>query len=165
MIASNSGAAFTPGSRTQPSDTVIALRQSSRRIVPNEHSHSWQIDVTERLEALVRLQVGWDGYGGEPVRFDNANFALRMLNACCGPDAPTPQIVPGLCGDLQIEWHTNRVDIELHVRGPNDVSAWRRVSSPSLKEEELELTTDFAVVSDWITNMTKASGATQSAAA
>ena len=84
----------------------------------------WREPVIKRLNELVRLQPGWDGYKGISVTFENAFFAIEVLNACCGVNAPTPQIVPGVSGDLQIEWHLEDSDIELHIRAPNDVQAW-----------------------------------------
>ncbi|OWY28490.1 hypothetical protein CEJ42_14760 [Herbaspirillum robiniae] len=109
--------------------------------------------VSDRLEKLIRLEHGWDGYRAEPVSFDNASFALRMLEKICPSDSPTPQIVPGRNGDLQIEWHTETGDIELHVRGPNDVHAWRCIQGDDEDGFEMNLTNDFIEVSRWITNL------------
>jgi len=89
---------------------------------------------------------------------------MRMLEATCGADAPIPQIVPGASGDLQIEWHLAGGDIELHVRGPNDVIAYRE--TPAVPDgEELHLTIDFAKVAGWVRELAESSRAAQSAAA
>jgi hypothetical protein len=109
----------------------------------------WQDAVSDRLEQLIRLEEGWDGYTGFPVSFVNAKFAFHMLESICRLDAPAPQIVPGSSGDLQIEWHTNAGDIELWVRAPNDVHAWCEISETQACEE-LNLTTDFSAVADWV---------------
>src|SRR5258706_7550436 len=85
---------------------------------------TWREPVIKRLNELVALQSGWDGYEGVPVTFENAYFTMGMLDACCRGDAPTPQIVPGASGDLQIEWHLDGGDIELHILAPNNVHAW-----------------------------------------
>jgi hypothetical protein len=88
-----------------------------------------------------------------------------MLASAWPPDAPTPQIVPGSSGDLQIEWHSDTTDIELHVRGPNNVRAWRFAQGGAEFEEELSLTTDFKVVAGWLTELSEASVAARFAAA
>ncbi|WP_430432502.1 hypothetical protein [Methyloversatilis sp.] len=106
------------------------------------------------MEQLIRLEEGWDGYGGFPVSFDNAMFAFRVLESICGPYTPPPQIVPGASGDLQIEWHTHVGDIELWVRGPNNVYAWRD-RGETHGFDELDLTTDFSTVSDWVKEITE----------
>jgi hypothetical protein len=124
-------------------------------------SPTWQSTVKGRLEEIVRLPEGWDGYQGRPVSFGNALFAVRVLESICAIDAPPPEIVPGCSGDLQIEWHLPGGDIELHVRAPNDVHAWR--SMPS--DEELILSTDFSAVADWLRDLTEAPLAPDSAAA
>jgi hypothetical protein len=116
--------------------------------------NGWQDVVIDRLEQLIRLEEGWDGYAGFPVSFVNAKFAFHMLESICRPDTPAPQIVPGPSGDLQIEWHTSTGDIELWVRGPNDVHAWREISKTQECEEQ-NLTTDFSTVSDWMEQITE----------
>ncbi len=107
------------------SANVVSIPTASARLVVFEPNHDWRTAVMKRLEQLVRLDLGWDGYSGQPVSLENAAFALRVLEAVCGPDASPPQLVPGSSGDLQIEWHTLKGDIELHVIAPNRVHAWR----------------------------------------
>jgi hypothetical protein len=125
----------------------------------------WLDSVKERLGQLVQLERGWDGYQGLPVNFANANFALQMLVAACDSNAPIPQIVPGSDGDLQIEWHAPGGNVELHVRGPYDVNAWRQTDETGPDGEEVDLTNDFILVARWIENLAELSGATRTAAA
>jgi hypothetical protein len=88
-----------------------------------------------------------------------------MLASACPSNAPEPQIVPGINGDLQIEWHTEEVDIELHVRAPNDVVACRvNTLMPEFEEEHL-LTVDFTIVSRWLKELPETPVAARSAAA
>ena len=136
---------------------VVELRSYSQRaplpprVVLSEQDSEWQDSVKQRLEELVdRLPHGWDGYDGRPVGFLNANFALSMLSSICRPSTPAPQIVPGSDGDLQIEWHTQYVDIELAVRGPYDVFAWRCMVDADPDGESLILSRDFTDVAKWI---------------
>ena len=142
---------------------VIPLGVSSSRLIVAEPAHRWRFAVTERLEELIRLPVGWDGYAAEPVSLLNANFALRMLEAVCGPATPIPQIVPGSSADLQIEWHTPQGQVELHVRRPNDVLAWRFSASTPADGEELALTNNFIQVAGWIEELELSGAATAAA--
>lgn len=144
--------------------TALPSVATGRRLM-SEPSRTWRECVVQRLDELVRLDVGWDGYRGQPVSFENANFALRMLEVACPDGALAPQIVPGSDGDLQIEWHVDGVEIELDVRGPYDVYAWhlnRNVDAPGI---ELRLTNDFSVVARWIGELSGRSAFNASAAA
>jgi hypothetical protein len=134
------------------------------RVIVSEPVVSWRDAVLSRLDDLVKLPRGWDGYGGEPVSFLYASYALRLLEAVCKDDAPEPQIVPGSSGDLQIEWHTPRGDVELHVRAPNDVLAWHCDSTTGPEGEEVGLINDFLVVVGWIERLAEHSGARSAAA-
>jgi hypothetical protein len=117
-------------------------------------ANGWQKVTMARLDELVRLPKGWNGYDGEPVRFETAYFTLTILQSVCLGSVPAPQLVPGSGGgDMQAEWHTLDASIELHILGPNQVNAWR--CGPSLGEdgEEVNLSTDFTIVSRWLKEM------------
>jgi hypothetical protein len=120
----------------------------------------WRDPIIKRLNELVALQPGWDGYYGVPVTFENAYFAMEVLDACCRGNDPIPQIVPGTSGDLQIEWHLEKGDIELHILSPNNVQAWHVNENIGTDGEEVLLTTDFTAVVRWIENLTEPTRAT-----
>ncbi len=146
---------------TMQSSDGLALRIENKPGRTHDAAGTWREPVRSRLAELVRLPVGWDGYTGVPVKAENARFAMDLLSVTCPDAMPAPEIVPGPGGDLQVEWHNETVDIELHVRGPNDVSAWRAREG---KEEELRLTDDFAVVSLWLRHFASAEGEIAAAA-
>jgi hypothetical protein len=115
-----------------------------------------------RLDALVKLPKGWDGYAGRPVSFPTANFAVSVLEAIMPPGAIAPQIVPGAAGDLQLEWHAPHGSIELQIFAPNRGTAWRLVNGA---EEEVNVTIDYGLVADWLVQFMEFSVAPGSSAA
>lgn len=129
--------------------TTIA---GSRPPVATTRTSAWEDAVNNRLQDLIRLDEGWDGYGGFPVSFVNASFAVEMLRSICRPWMTPPQVVPGSDGDLQIEWHTRAGDIELWVRAPNCVHAYFS-DSRNGQEKEVELSTDFSEVAGWLNSI------------
>nr|WP_297472433.1 hypothetical protein [Ferrovum sp.] len=154
---------FRSTSSFQWSGLTLANYTGNRVAAITEIEKRWETISMQRLEELVRLPEGWDGYTGFPVSLSNAIFAFRVLESICLPETPPPQIVPGSSGDLQIEWHTHHGDIELWIRGPNNVHAWRSVDSED-GEKELCLTTDFSDVSRWISELTESTIAVPAAA-
>ncbi len=164
MTATTTTIAFAGRLRSETGADVISHSAfSSKRV--SAPPHAYLKPVFERLDVLCRLEAGWDGYVAPPVSFSNAHFALSMLASAWPPDAPPPQIVPGSSGDLQVEWHSDTTDIELHVRGPNDVVAWRFTEGAGEDGEEYHLTTDFEIVARWLAELSETSGAARSAAA
>jgi hypothetical protein len=129
---------------------VVNFPRASRRLAVSNADCAWRDELSGRLEELIRLPVGWDGYRARPVSFANAIFALSVLEQLYSPLLDPPVIVPGYNGDLQAEWHVGGVDIELHVQGPNEVQAWRQTPALGPDGEEIPLTNDFAVVGGWI---------------
>lgn len=147
------------------SENVVGFPLADANRVVIEPNQPWRSDVLRRLEKLCQLTQGWDGYQAQPVALANIVFALNLLESTCGSTIPAPQIVPGINGDLQIEWHTLKGDVELHVIAPNRVRAWRSISGPSPGEEELQLTIEFSAVAAWVREITEQSRAPNSAAA
>lgn len=113
----------------------------------------WIDPVKMRLNELCKLPHGWDGYRAGPVQFTKADFAFDLLKKLYPFDGPVPQIVPGFNGDLQIEWHLGLYDIELHVLDAYNVHAWRATPVTEVDGEEVELTTDFTAVMEWVSAM------------
>lgn len=135
------------------SANVLNISTRKRRFVIQDYDVDWRDEVVERLNELVALPVGWDGYSGRPVSFHNAAFALSILDSICPNEALAPQIVPGSGGDLQIEWHSHLDDIELHIHAPFRVAAWRAVQDVDPDGEEIKLERDFTKVAEWIQDM------------
>lgn len=125
------------------------------RILISERPLRWKDAVVARLDYLCKLPVGWNGYHAGPVDFSTAEFALSVLRRIGDADMPAPSIVPGVNGDLQMEWHVARGDIELHIRAPNDVRAWRETAETGEDGEELALTVDFTDVARWLKDLTE----------
>ncbi|MDX1069340.1 hypothetical protein [Shinella zoogloeoides] len=136
-------------------DPSASRTSSLNRLIVQAPHRAWREEVEATLSELVRLPVGWDGYRAEPVSFETANFALRMLESICGSDTPVPQLVPGDGGDMQIEWHTHKGDIELHVRGANSVHAWRSTENTGPNGEEINLTFNFLPIVAWIEQLSE----------
>ena len=109
--------------------------------------------INKRINELLRLRPGWDGYEGRPVTFENASFAMAVLEACCGKNDPIPQIVPGPSGDLQLEWHLEKGDIELHILAPSILQAWHVNEQTGDDGEDVLLTNDFTAVAEWLKSL------------
>jgi hypothetical protein len=157
--------AFSGGIVSSAVTNVVGFPNGSRRILLSAPVSKWRETVERRLNELIRLECGWDGYQGAPVSFENAYFAMQLLEASCGQNAPIPQIIPGTAGDLQIEWHLQHGDIELDVLAPNNVNAWRRTPTTGFDGEEITLTNDFSAVARWIEELTEPPRASGTAAA
>lgn len=155
MTATQSTAVYSGVSSGISSSRVLEFPGAKERIFITENATAWGTVVKQRLEELIQLPFGWDGYYGTHVSFENANFAFRVLDAICGLETRTPQIVPGPSGDLQIEWHTLQGDLEIHVKGPNNVHAWRAMTAGDPEGEGLDLKNDFAIVAQWVREITE----------
>lgn len=151
------------GASSRTTDNVVSLPRLRTRDNLSEPVCRWRAKVADRLEHLVRLKPGWDGYSAPPVRFENAYFALSLLDNLLPPNGPPPSIVPGAAGDLQLEWHIGSVDIELHVLAPNRVHAWFCVGDDVGQEQDLKA--NFFLIGSWIQRLlAEVDGVTRSSA-
>lgn len=121
---------------------------SYRTVVPSPRS-DWFNQLCTRLDELTSLPVGWDGYLGQPVSFQSANFVANMLERLYQDNVPAPSLVPGSDGSVQVEWHRNSYDVELDVLGVQQVIA-TRVHCGTGEEETIDIQSDFSDIVDWI---------------
>jgi hypothetical protein len=137
-----SNSAFQP--RSEPA--LFPIITSGAMVQPQVGN--WAPAVRARLNHLCQLSRGWDGYRGRAVSFETAHFAFQALSTIMSRGSNVaPQLVPGSDGDIQIEWHLPEQSIELHIKAPNVVSAWRE---SDCGEETLDLTNDFVSIVRWL---------------
>jgi hypothetical protein len=132
----------------------IALFPYLDRVRVQQPNYAYKNQIIEKLQELVRLEQGWDGYKAQPVSLDNAMYAVRILETICSNATPLPDIFPGVNGDLQLEWHTEYVQIELHIISPNKILFWANDSSMCLTDQETLITgSDFTGVSSQLAKL------------
>lgn len=159
-----SPSAFSPNGTT--ATNVAKLAQPMRRVnLSDPPVIGWET-IKSRLEELSKLEVGWDGYRGVPMRFEVGYFAAEIIKNLCGLSTPyMPEIIPGSNGDVQIEWHRNGKSIELHVKAPYNVTAWRNNNAFGENGEEINLEADFTTINKWLEEFTRTTPANEAAAA
>ncbi|MBV8193882.1 MAG: hypothetical protein JOY64_29445 [Alphaproteobacteria bacterium] len=86
----------------------------------------WPREVLSKLTSLLKLTDGWDSYGARAPSWDAAMFALAVLDSVMQPSTPSPSVVPTSSGGVQLEWHVNKMDLEIHVEGPYAGDYWWR---------------------------------------
>jgi hypothetical protein len=124
---------------------TIHWRSNSATIFQPEYD--W-VKITSRLQELTTLEKGWDGYDAPPVSFENASFALKILEKICDTETLPPQIVPGSNQDLQMEWHTKNGTMELHIVSPYNVYLWT-----DELDDEISLSTDYTYALQYLRNL------------
>ncbi len=78
----------------------------------------WVEPTLKSLGHLLRLQPNWDSYGARSINADCVWAAWQLLMAVLREDSPAPFVVPTCRGGIQIEWHTQGVDLEVEVIAP-----------------------------------------------
>lgn len=99
----------------------LGPRKRLREHAPTEQ---WSTTVLREVCGLLDLKSNWDTYGAAPIKRETAMFAIQMLQSVMREQTPTPSVVPSSIGGIQFEWHTNALDLEVHVAGPYDADFW-----------------------------------------
>ena len=61
-------------------------------------------------------RADWNSYGARPVEFSNLEATVELLKWVMRPNTPSPNIVPTVDGNLQLEWHERGIDLEIRIR-------------------------------------------------
>ena len=69
--------------------------------------------MKKTLDDLRKLQPNWDSYGGKQIDPAAIDGAARLLNRLEYP--ASWHVVPCSDGSVQLEWHRDGLDIEIHI--------------------------------------------------
>jgi hypothetical protein len=85
---------------------------------------SWLETAKRDINGLLRLGGNWDSYQARRINPESAAAAIRFLGLVMQENTLLPFIVPMSSGDIQLEWHSSGVDIEVEVTqdGPTNLS-------------------------------------------
>ncbi len=120
-------------SRPQDEPTALTTKAHGRR---SSKPPRWMKRVVDRLEHLVNLPVGWNGYGAPSIAPDAAAAALNVVVALDRGDDLLPSIVPTQDGGVQLEWHRGDIDLELEIDASGSVDLWYMDESTGKEREE-----------------------------
>jgi hypothetical protein len=87
---------------------------------PDAGAPAWLSPSVDKLSQLLTLAPNWDSYGAQALDPQHALAALCLLGRVMHNDSPPPSVVPTSRGSVQLEWHTNGVDLEISVLAPNE---------------------------------------------
>ncbi len=85
--------------------------QPPRRLMP----------VIERIVSFGSLQPNWDSYRARPVDPLCAVAAITFVLNNVREPSSLPSAVPTNRGGIQLEWHTNGVDLEIEFSSPSRI--------------------------------------------
>src|SRR5271165_2212262 len=88
-------------------------RYSIRGVILRSKMPSGLANSAEALASLLALPEGWDS--GNAKRIDRGIIiaALNFLSLVLTEETSRPIVVPTLKGVVQLEWHTDAVDLEI----------------------------------------------------
>jgi hypothetical protein len=144
----------------QPARQVTLEARGERIFVSFVDEPVWLPPTLDRLRHVLELPQGWDSYGGDPVSLSTAYYALRFLASVTTPDTPPPSIVPGVAGELQIEWHVNGMDIEVGVDPTGRLAGFFEDARTAQEWEEVPMT-DLAPIRGAVETLTERSRASR----
>jgi hypothetical protein len=79
---------------------------------------TWLAEYMEqKLNQLLRLQMGWDGHRGRPITEAAVTEVVGIALTITDDLSLPPQIFPLADGGIQLEWHAYSEDIEIEVDG------------------------------------------------
>ena len=116
-----------PGTATAHNTTMLTGRaepvQQMRCFVPGgqlvieaeSELPPWFQPVAMALVQLLNLPPAWDSYGARPVVPAVVPTALQLLMHVMRDDSAPPAVVPTNRGGVQLEWHSNGIDLEIEI--------------------------------------------------
>ena len=70
---------------------------------------------------LLDLPPSWNSHSAKPISLRIVTAVIKILGVFLNSDTPMPTVVPRVKGNIQLEWHTDQIDIEVYIDSPNSV--------------------------------------------
>ena len=123
VSAGTSAVLTTPGARMPARPSVscglanwtVSVSNATDQLPP------WFLPSIEALVDLLNLPAGWNSYSAKRIAPQNAKAALVLLGRLLDFETPPPMVVPRAQGNIQLEWHTDHIDIEIYIDSPDRV--------------------------------------------
>ena len=116
--------------------------------LPNyKNPPKWLKETEETLRGLATLPEGWDSYGAKSIEPHVVDTAIELLHRIVQHNALKPAVVPTNRGGIQIEWHTQGVDLEIEI-APHGGICLLYDNPEEDAEEEFELGLDLPPLAD-----------------
>lgn len=116
----------------------------------------WIEPTLKALGQLLTLPPNWDSYDARPVDLANVWAAWQLLAATLRDDSPPPAVVPTNDGGVQVEWHTQGIDLEIIVATPRP---WYVSFEDAQTGEawEQEIPNDPGALAPWVARLARGS--------
>lgn len=126
---------------------------SGMLILYGDHA-DWVIEATKRLDAIGRLQRGWDSYSGRPLREGSKAQTLFALECLQTKELPVPRVVLGPEGNVHLEWRTQERELELEL-APDSIGFVKVMPDGEVLEDRdpisaIDPTVKLATLSKWL---------------
>jgi hypothetical protein len=79
----------------------------------------WIVPTILHIVNLCALRPDWDSYGARRIDPSYAAAAISFLINVMSSQTPLPTAVPTNRGGIQLEWHTNDIDLEIEFLSPS----------------------------------------------
>lgn len=134
------GGAFRTICRRRPSAPFLAKAPVSSGLgyVP--------LETVKIFIELLELPRGWNSYNASQIRKENVNAAVGLLGRVMRPGVPLPIVVPTVRGGVQLEWHTNGINLEIAIDSPNDIGFF----AEDIQRNEIQEEIDEPTLARWI---------------
>lgn len=76
---------------------------------------AWLDPTAQGLTGLLYLAPNWDSYGARPIDPVHVFAALELLVLVMQDGTPAPAVVPTNRDGVQLEWHTQGIDLEIET--------------------------------------------------
>jgi hypothetical protein len=104
--------------------------------------NQWVGGVEKALGEFLALPANWDSYGARRIDPGAVQAGIQVLYKYVPSGSPPPHVVPTSRGGVQIEWHTQGIDLQIEVVSPDSLQIFYE-NSKEQAEEEFESRSPF----------------------
>ena len=119
---------------------------SSREV----QSPPWLQRAEHTLQRFLTFQERWDSYQARRIDPHVIDTVRQLIRRYMRRDTPEAQLVPTNRGGVQLEWHTQGIDLEIDVISPGHLHLFYS-NTTNHEESELDIDAPFMDLEAYIT--------------
>jgi hypothetical protein len=128
---------------------VSDVTNTSANLPGYKNSPEWLKETEETLRGFATLPAGWDSYRAKSIEPHVVDAVIELLHRIVQHNTLKPAVVPTNRGGIQIEWHTQGVDLEIEITPHGRIRLLYDNPQENI-EEEFELGIDTKPLADLI---------------
>jgi hypothetical protein len=124
---------------------------SSPAVTLRVQTAGWVLEAAKKLEALSKLEPGWDSYGGSPLKPEARQATVLVMRLLENAELPDPAVVLGSAGSVHLEWRAKGRELDVSLGESDSIEFVKMLAHGEVEEGSISnLLAELRSLAGWL---------------